>query len=216
MSDSLRSHGLQHPRLPGPSSNPRASSNSCPSSQWCYPTISSSFVHFSSCLQPFPASGSFPMSQFFTSGAQSIAASASLPVLSMNIQDWSPLQFTGLISMQSKGLARVFSNTTVQKNQFFSTELFLCSNFHIHTWLLEKPYVWLWWHLLIMSLLFNILSRLLIAFLPRCKCLNFMTAVTICCDFAAQENKVCHCFPIYLLWSDGTRYHDLSFLNVEF
>ena len=137
MSDSLRSHWLQHARLPCPSPTPRAYSNSCPSSRWCHPTISSSVVSFSSCLQSFPASGSFPVSQFFTSGGQSIRVSASASVLPMNIQDWFPLGWTGWISLQSKGLSRVFSNTTVQKHQFFSTQLCLWSNFHIHTWLLE-------------------------------------------------------------------------------
>ena len=136
MPDSLRSHGLQHARLPCPSPTPRACSNSCPSSWWCHPTISSSVIPFSSCLQSFPASGSFPMSQFFTSGDQSIGASAS--VLPMNIQDWFPLGLTGWISLQSKGLWRVFSNTTVQKHQFFSTQLSLWSNSNIHTWVLEK------------------------------------------------------------------------------
>ena len=206
MSDSLRSHGLQHPRFPCPSSNPGACSNSCPSSQWCHPTISSSSVPFS-CLQRFPASGSFPMSQFFTLGGQNIAASASLSVLPTNIQDQFPLQLTGLISWLSKRLSRAFSKTTVQKNQFFSTELFLWSNFHIHTWPLEKniALTMVTFVSKVMSLLFNMLSRLLIAFLPRSKCLTFMAAFTICSDFAAQENKVCHCFPIYLPWSDGTR-----------
>ena len=113
MSDYLWSHGLQHTRLRCPSPIPGACSNSCPSSRWCHPTISSSVVPFSSCLQSFPASGSFPVSQFFTSGGQSIGASAS--VLPMNIQGWYPLGLTGLISLQSKGLSRIFSNTTVEK-----------------------------------------------------------------------------------------------------
>ena len=137
MSDSLWPHGLQHARLPCPSPTPRACSNSCPSSQWCYPTISSSVSPFSH-LQFFPASGSFPMSQSFASGDQSIGVSASASVLPMNIQDWSPSEWTGLISLQSKGLSRVFSNTTVQKHQFFGAQLSLWSNSHIHTWLLEK------------------------------------------------------------------------------
>ena len=124
VSDSLWSHGLQHARLPCPSPTPGACSNSCPSSQWCHPTISSSVIPFSSCLQSFPPSGSFPMSQFFPSGGQSIGVSASTSVLPMNIQDWS-LGWTGWISLQSKGLSRVFSNTTVQKHQFFSTQLSL-------------------------------------------------------------------------------------------
>ena len=121
------------------SPTPRACSNSCPSSQWCHPTISSSVVPFSSCLQSFTASGSFQMSQFFASGGQSIGISASALVLPMNIQDWSPLGWTGWISLQSKGLSRVFSNTAVQKHQFFGAQLSLQSNFHIHTWSLEKP-----------------------------------------------------------------------------
>ena len=125
MSDSFWPHGLQHSRLPCPSPTPRAYSNSCPSSQWCHPTISSSIVPFSSCPQFFPASGSFPMSQFFASGGQSIRVSASASVLLMNIQDWFPLGFTGFMSLQSKGLSRVFSNTTVQKHQFFGTQLSL-------------------------------------------------------------------------------------------
>ena len=117
-----------------PSPISRAYSNSC---RWCHPTISSSVVSFSSHLQFFPASGSFPMSQFFTSGGQSIGVSVS--VLPMNIQDWFPLGLTGWISLQSKGLSRVFSNTTVPKHQFFGAQLSLWSNSHIHTWLLEKP-----------------------------------------------------------------------------
>ena len=120
MSDSLRPQGLQHARLPCPSPTPRACSNSCPLSQWYHSTISSSVVPFSSCLQSFPASGSFPMSQFFASGGQSIGISASPSVLPMNIQDWFPLWLTSWISLQSKGLSRVFSNTTVQKHQLFS------------------------------------------------------------------------------------------------
>ena len=113
--------------------------HSCPSSPWCHPTISSSVIPFSSCLQSFPGSGSFQMRQFFTSGGQNIEVSASASVLPMNIQDWSPLEWTIWISLQSKGLSRVFSNTTVQKHQFFGAQLSLQSNSHIHTWLLEKP-----------------------------------------------------------------------------
>ena len=130
--------------LPCSSPTPRAYSNSCPSCQWCHPTISSSVIPFSSSLQSFPAIGSFPMSQFFTSGGQSTGASVSASVLPMNIQCWFPLGLTGWISLQSKGLSRVFSNTTVQKHQFFGAQLSLWSNSHIHTWLLEKPYLWLY------------------------------------------------------------------------
>ena len=125
MSDSWWAHGLQLARLPCPSSTPGACSNSCPLSRWSHPTISSSVIPFSSCLQSFPASGSFPMSQFFTSHGQSIGVLALESVLPMNIQDWFPLGWTGWISLQSKGLSRVFSNTTVQKHQFFGAQLSL-------------------------------------------------------------------------------------------
>ena len=124
MSDSLQPRGLQHTGLPCPLPTHRACSNSCPSCWWCHPTISSSIVPFSSCLQSFPASGSFPMSQL-ASGGQSIGVSASASVLPMNIQDWSPLGWTGLVSLQSKGLSRVFSNITVQKHQFLGAQLSL-------------------------------------------------------------------------------------------
>ena len=136
-------HGLQHARLSCPSPTPRVCSNSYPSSWWCHPTISSSVVPFSSCLQSFSASGSFPMSQFFPLGDQSIGVSGSASVLPMNIQGWFPIGWTGWISLQSKGFSRVFSNTTVQKHQFLSAHLSLWSNSHIHTWLLEKPLLWL-------------------------------------------------------------------------
>ena len=139
MSGSLQPHGLQHTRPSCPSPTPRACSNSCPLSQWCHPTISSSGVPFSSFLQSFPASESFPMSQFFTSGGQSIGALASASVLPMNIHGWFPLGWTGSISLQFKGLSRTLSNTTVRKHQLFSTQLSLWSNSHIHTWLQEKP-----------------------------------------------------------------------------
>ena len=132
VSDSLWPHGLQHARVPCPSPTLGACSNSCPMSWWCHPTISSSLVPFSSCPQSFPAAGSFPMSQFFTSGGQRIGPSASTSVLPMIIQDWFPLGWTGCISLQTKGLSRVFSNTTVQKYQFYSTQLSLWSNSHIH------------------------------------------------------------------------------------
>ena len=138
VSDSLRPHGLQHTRLPCPSPTPRACSNSCPSSWWCHPTISSSVVPFSSCLQSFPASGSFQMSQFFASGGQSIGTSVSASDLPKNNQDWFLLVFTGLISLLSKGFSRVFFNTIAQKHQFFRAQLSLWSNSHIHTWLLEN------------------------------------------------------------------------------
>ena len=131
-------HGLKHTGLPCPSPTPGSCSNSWPSSWWCHPTISSSVIPFSSCLQSFPASGSFPKSQLFASGGQTIRAPASTSVLPMNIKDWFPLGLTSLVSLHSKRLSRVFSNTTVQKHQFFSAQLSLWCNSYIHTWLLEK------------------------------------------------------------------------------
>ena len=136
--NTLWPHGLQHARFPCPLPTPRACWNSCPWSWWCHPTILSSVVPFSSCLQSFLASGLFKC-QFFASGGQSTGVSASTSVLPMNIQDWFRLGWTGWISLQVKGLSRVFSNTTVQKHQFFSAQLSSQSNSHIHTWLLEKP-----------------------------------------------------------------------------
>ena len=126
-------------RPPCPSPTPGVYTNSCPLSQWCHPAISSSVVPFSSRPQSLPASESFPMSQLFTSGGQSIGVSALASVLPKNTQDWSPLEWTGWISLQFKGLSRVFSSTTVQKHQFFDTQLSSQSNSHIHTWPLEKP-----------------------------------------------------------------------------
>ena len=138
MSDSLWPNGLQHARPPCPSPIPSVYSRSCPLNQWCHPTISSSVIPFSSHLQSFPTSGYFQMSQLFTSGGQSIGVSSSASFLPMTVQDWFPLGWTGWISLQSKGLSRVFFNTTVQKHQFFGVKLSLWSDSHIHTWLLEK------------------------------------------------------------------------------
>ena len=134
MSDSLQLDGLQYARLPCPSPTPRACSNSCPLSRWCHANISSSVIPFSSCLQSFPASGSFPMSQLYASDGQSIRASASAPVLPMNIQSWFPLGLTCLISLLSKGLSRVFFSTTVQKHQFPGIQSSLWSNSHMTIW----------------------------------------------------------------------------------
>ena len=139
VSNSLRPHESQNTRPPCPSSTPRVRSNSCPSSLWCHPAISSCVVPFSSCSQSLPASEFFPMSQLFTWGGQSIGDSASASVLPMNTQVWSPLGWTGWVSLESKGLSRVFSNTTVQKHQFFGAQLSSQFNSHIHTWPLEKP-----------------------------------------------------------------------------
>ena len=143
MSNSLWPHGLQHTRLPCPLPISRACSNSCPSSQWFHPIISSSVIPFSFCLQSFPASGTFQVSQLFASCGQSIGVSASTLVLPMNIKDWFPLRWTGWISLQSKGLSSVFSNTTVQKHQFFDAQISLQSNSHVYTWLLKRPWPWL-------------------------------------------------------------------------
>ena len=139
VSDSLRLHELQHARPPCPIPTPGVHSNSCASSRWCHPAISCSVVPFSSCPQSLTASESFPMSQLFTWGGQNIGVSALASFLPKNTQDWFPLGWTGWTSLQSKGLSRVFFNTTVQKHQFFSTQLSLQSNSHIHTWPLEKP-----------------------------------------------------------------------------
>ena len=139
--NSLWPHGLQHARLPCPSRSPRVCSNSRSLSRWCHSSISSPVAPFFCCSQSFRTSGTFPLSQLFPSGDQRIEvlASASALVLPVNIQDWFPLGLIGLNFLQSNGLSRVFSNTTVQKHQFFSTQLSSQSNFHIHTWPLEKP-----------------------------------------------------------------------------
>ena len=138
VSDSLRPHESQNARPPCPSPTPGVHSDSRPLSQWCYPAIASSVIPFSSCPHSLPASKSFPMSQLFAWGGQSTGVSAS--VLPMNTQDWPPLGWTGWISLQSKGLSRVFSNTTVQNHQFFNAQLSSQSNSHIYTWPLEKPW----------------------------------------------------------------------------
>ena len=170
-------------------------------SPWCHPIISSSVVPFSSCLQSFLASGSFLMSQLFALGGQSIGASASASVLPMNIQDWIPLGLTGLISLHSKGLSRVFSNTTVPKHQFFGVQPSLWFNSQNHTWLPEKTVALTIWTSVdkVMSLLFNMLFKLVRAFLPSSKrFLYFMAAVTIWSDFGASQNKVSYCFHCFL------------------
>ena len=185
MFHSLWPHGLQHARPPCPSPTPRAYSNSSPLSQWCHPTISSSVVSFSSCLQFSPASGSFPMSQFFTSGVQSIGVSASTSVFPMNIQDWFPLELTGWISLQSKVPSRAFSNTTIQK-----ASILWCSTFFMvqlsHPYMTTGKTTALTRQTFVgklMSLLFNMLSRLVITFLPRSK--RLLTQVT-CSERAAS------------------------------
>ena len=225
MSNSLQPHGLQHARIPCPSPIPRACSNSCSSSCWCHPTISSSVIPFSSCLQSFPASGSFQMSQFFSSGGQNIGASASASVLPMNIQDLFLLGWTGMISLLSKWLSRVFSNTTPQKHQFFGTQLSLESNSQHPRMTTGKTIaltIWLfeYWTFVdkVMSLLFNMLSRLVITFLPRSKHLLILWWQSPSAVILEPKKIVSHCFhclPIYLPWSDETGCHDLGFLNVK-
>ena len=216
MFDSLWLHGLQHARLPCSLPSPGAYSNSCPLSQWCHPTISSSVAHFSSCPQSFPASGTFPVNWLFPSGGQIIGASASASVLPVNTQGWFPLGLTGLISWQSKGLSRVFFK--IWKHKFFSIQLSLWSNSHICTW---KNHSFDYMDLCqeVMSLLFNMLSRLVITFLPRSKHLLISWLQSPSAVILEPKKIVCHyfhCFPIYLPWSDGTRCYDFSFLNVEF
>ena len=203
MSDSLHPHGLQNTRLPCSSPSPRACSNSCPLTQWCHPTISSSVVPFSSCLQSFPASGSFQMSQLFTSGGQSIGASVSASVLPMNIQYWFPWGLTGLISLQSKRLSKVFSNTTVQKHQFFTVQpFFIVQLSHLYMTTGKTIALTTWTFVgKVMSLFFNMLSRLVITFLPRSKCLLISWLQSPPAVILEHKKQVCHgvhCFPVYI------------------
>ena len=189
-------------------------SNSCSLIRWCHPTISFSVTLFS-CLQSSPASGSFPMSQLFPSGGPNIGAFAS--VLTTNIQGWFPLVLTSLISLLSKGLSRVFSSTTLRKHQFSVLSLLYGPALtSIHDYWKNHSFEYMDLVGKGMSLLFNLLSRFVIVFLPRSKCLLISWLQSLSSDFGAQENKICHCFPIYLPWSDGTRCHDLRFLNVKF
>ena len=219
MSDSLRPHESEHVRHPCPSPIPGVYSNSSPSIWWCNTAISTSVVPFSSCPKSLPASGSFPMSQLFAWGGQSIGISASASVLPMNTQDWSPLGWTGWISLQSKGLSRVFSNTTVQKHQFFTAQLSSVQLSHPYMTtgktiaLTRRTFVGK-----VMSLIFNMLSRLVITFLPKSKCLLIswlQSPSAVILEPKKIVSHCFHCFPIYFPWSDGTRCHDLSFLNVE-
>ena len=188
VSDSSQPHGLEHIRLSCPSQSPGVCSNSCPLSRWCHPIIPPSVIPFFSCSKSFPASGPFQMSQLFTSSGQSTGASAS--VLPMNIQGWFLLGLTGLISLLSKRLSRVFSNTTVWKHQLFGTQPSLWSNSHIATWLQKKPaivltiqtFVWK-----MMSQLFNALSRFVIAFLLRSKGNHVIPR----CHFTINQSENC-------------------------
>ena len=196
----LRHHGLQHSRLLCPPLSPGACSNSRPLRRRCHPTIPSSVIPFSSCLQSFPASGSLPMSQFFASGGQRTGVSASVSVLPMNIQDWFPLGWIGWIPLLFKGLSRVYSSTTIWEHQFFSAQPSLWSNSYVCTWLQEKPQLWLYGPLL---------PKWCLCFLICCpRFFPFMAAVTIFSDFGAQGKKICHrlcCFPFSLPWSGWDR-----------
>ena len=216
MSDSLQPHEPQHTRPSRPSPTPGVHLNPCPLSRWCHPTISSSVIPLSSHPQSFPASGSFPMSQLFASGCQSIGVSASTSVLPMNTQDWSLLGWTGWIS-SLKSLPQQHSPkaSTLRRSVFFTVQLSHPYRTTGKTIVLTRQtFVGK-----VISLLFNMLSRLVITFLPRSKrllisWLQSPSAVIL----EPKKNKVWHCFhclPIYFPWSDGTRYHDLRFLNVE-
>ena len=197
MSNSLQAHGLQHARPSCPSPTPGVYPNSCPLSQWCHPTISSSVVPFSSCLQSFPASGSFQMSQFFTSGDQSIGVSASASVPPMNIQDWFPLGWTGWISLESKGLSSVLQHHSSKASILWCSAFLIVQLSHPYM-TTGKTITLTGWTFVgkVMFLLFNMLSRLVITFLPRSKSLNFMAIVTICRDFGAPKSKASQ-FPLF-------------------
>ena len=222
MSNSLQLHGLQHAGPPRPSPTPGAYSNSCPLSWWCHPIISSSVFPFSSCLQSFPASGSFPMNQFFTSGSQSIGVSISESVLPTNIQDWFPFKtdWLDLLSVQRafKSLLQHHSSkaSILCRSAFFIVQLSYPYLTTGKTKVLTRQTL----VSKVMSLLLNMLSRLVIAFFPRSKCLliswlQSLSAVIL----EPPKNKVSHHFqcvsPSNLPWSDGIRCHDLSFMNVE-
>ena len=239
VSDYLGTHGLQHASLPCPSLSPGICSSSCPLSWWCHPTILSSVFIFFSCPQSFPALGLFQwVSQLFASGGQIIGASASASDSPMNIQDSFPLGLTGLISLLFKELSRVFSSTTIRKQRFFGTQLSIRSNSHIHIWLLENHsfdytdfgrqsnvssfyfiffnFIYFNWRLVTLQYCIGFVIYVCNGFPSKEEqSFNFMAPITICSDFGAPKNKVWHCFPMYLSWSDGTWWHDLCFLNVE-
>ena len=218
MSDSLQPPGLQHARTSCPSPTPGVYSNSCPPSRWCHPAISLSVVPFSSRLQSFPASESFQISQFFASGGQSTADSASASALTMNIQDWFPLGWTGWISLLSKGLSE--SSLTLQFKSINSLVLkFLYSPTLTSYMTTGKTIALTRWNLVgkVMAMLFNKLSRLVIALLPRSKHLLIswlQLPSTMVLEPPPKKSHCFHCFPIYLPWRDGS--HDLHFLNADF
>ena len=220
MSNSWWPHGLQHARLPCPSSIPRTHSNSCPSSRWCHPTISSSVVPISSCLQSFPASGSFPMSQFFALGGQSIGVSASASVLPMNVQDWFPLGLMGLMSLQSKGLSKVFSNTSSKAAILWHSASFIVQL--SHPYMTTRKTIALSGQTFagkVMSLLFNMLFRLVIVFLPRRKRLLIsllQSPSAVILEPPKMKYLTVSNVSTSIWMKDGTRCHNLTFRNVEF
>ena len=197
VSDSLWPHGLPHARPPCPLPTPGVYSNSCPLSWWRHPTISFSVVPFSSFLQSFLASGSFPMSQLFAWGGQSSGGSALASALPMNVQDWFSLGLIGLISLLSKGLSRVSSNTSLKASIFWCSTIFMGQPLHPYITIGKKNIALTIWLVVckVMSLLFNMLSRIFIDFFPKEHAsFNFMAAVTIHSDFGAPENKLFQCF----------------------
>ena len=217
MSNSLRPHEPQHARPACPSPTPAVHPNPCPLSRWCHPTISSSAVPFSSCPQSFPASGSFQMSQFFASGGQSIGVSASTSVLPMNIQDWFPLGWTGWNFLAVQGTLKNHLQHHSSKASILQCSAFFIVQLSHRTWTTGKTIALTRWTFVdkVMSLLFNMLSRLVITFLPRSKHLLISWLQSPSAVLLKPGKLVSHCFPIYLPWSDGTGCHDLSFLNVE-
>ena len=203
MSDSLQPYGLQHTRLPSPSLSPGVCSNSCQLSQWCHPTFSSSVAH--PPLQSFPGTGSFPMSQFFTSGGQSIGVSALASVILLNIQDWSPLGLTGLITLQSKGLSSIFPNIQFKASILWGSAFFMIQLSHLC--MATGKYIALTWQTFVgkvMSLLYNILSRLVITFHPRSKHLLILwrSHRPLWWHFGSQENFWLYAlnFPVSIHW----------------
>ena len=206
-------HGPQHARLPCSTPSPEICLNSCPWSQWWHPTISSSVAPFSSSLPSFPASGSFPVSWLFTS-----ETSASAPVLPVNMQGWLPFWLTGLISLLTKGLSKIFSSTTVQNiNSSVLSLLYGPTLTSIHLYMTTGKTIALTIQTFggkVLSPLFNMLSSFVTTSLSRNKCLIFMAEVTVHSNFGAQENKICYyfcIFPIYLPRSDETGCHDFGF-----
>ena len=221
VSDSLQPHESQHARPPCPSPSPGVHSDSLSLSQWCHPAISSSVIPFSSCSQSLPASKSSPMSQLFTWGGQSIGVSALASFLPKKSQGWRPSEWTGRISLQSKGLSGVFSNTTVQKHQFFWCSPFFPVQLSHPYMTTGKNIALTRWTFVakVMSVLLNMLSRLVITFLPRSKHLLIswlQSPSAVILEPPKIKSDTFYCFPIYFPWSDGTGCHDLCFLNVEF